>query len=232
MIQMRISPGAIPSMVCCLLNSDLAFVIVLSVFARAVRCWLWYWASSAVIASPQCLQLLFWKSCCHFPLSGIWLVSVLAVDTLPLNLLKKKYIFNGAIDGTNLEHVLHWLMHSYVSLSLHFNTLSSFKAQVCTFLCHYFKWLLNTAPMPSLSSNLSGSMSTGREGISRNRLTFLIKLCYPEPSVGTLPLAGHRCFNFSDVTYDTALPREFSPHLICWSMDQKTLVWLNGMRFY
>ena len=92
------------------------------------------------------------------------------------------------------------------------NTLSCFKAQVCTFLCHYAEWFLSTAPMPSLSSNLSWSMSTGSEGISRNRMTFLITLWYPEPAVGTLPLAGHRCLDFSDVTYDTTLPFNGSFH--------------------
>ena len=201
-----ILPSAIPSMVCCLLNSDLAFIIVFAVFARASRCWLWYRASSAVI-SPNAYNSCFVQSCCHFPLSGIWLDSALAVDTLPLNLLEKKHIFNGAIDVTNLEQ---WLMHSYVSLSLHFDT-------TLHILCHYSEWFLSTAPLPSsLSSSLSGSMSTGREGISRNRMTFLIKLCYPEPAVGTLPLAGHRCFNFSDVKYDTALPFNGSFHHI-WS---------------
>ena len=107
-----------------------------------------------------------------------------------------------------------WRIH--VSMSLHFNTLPSFKAHVCTFLSHYAEWFLSTAPMPSLSSNLPGSMSTGCEWISRNRITFLVKLCYPEPAVGTLPLAGHKCFNFCDVTYDTALPLIVSFHHI-WS---------------
>ena len=73
---------------------------------------------SAVI-SPSAYNSCFVQSCCHFPLSGIWLDSALAVDTLPINLLQKKHIFNGAIDVTNLEH---WLMHLYVSLSLHFDT--------------------------------------------------------------------------------------------------------------
>ena len=68
--------------------------------------------------------------------------------------------------------------------------------------------------MPSLRSNLSVSMSTGREGISRNRMTFVIKLRYPEPAVGTLPLAGHRCFIFSYMTYETALPINGSFHHI------------------
>ena len=83
-------------------------------------------------------------------------------------------------------------------------------------LCHYAEWFLTTAWIPSLSSNLSESMSTRREGISRNRITFLIKLCYPEPAVCTLPLTGHRCFNFSDLTYNTALPFNGRFHHI-WS---------------
>ena len=83
-------------------------------------------------------------------------------------------------------------------------------------LCHYVEWFLNAAPM---SSNLSGSMSTSGEGISRNRMTFLIKLCCPEAAVGTLPLAGHRCFNFSDVTCDTTLPFNGSFHHI-WSVGR------------
>ena len=176
-------------------------------FGRAVRRWLWYRASSAVIP-PNAYNSCFGSRVdISHSLVPDWIV--LTVDTLPLNLLEKKRIFKWAIDVTNLEHVLHWLTYSYVSLSLHFNTLSSF-------LCHNAEWLLSTASMPSLSSKLSGSMSTVREGISRNRMIFLIKLCYPEPAVGTLPLAGHRCFNFSVVTYDTAIPFNGSFHHI-WS---------------
>ena len=110
MILMIISSSAIPSMACCLLNSDLAFVIVISVFARAVRRWLWYRASSAVI-SPSAYNSCFGSrvAISHSVVSD-WIM--LAVDTLPFNLLEKKHVFNEAIDVTNLEHVLHWLTDS------------------------------------------------------------------------------------------------------------------------
>ena len=215
-----ISPSTVLSIACCLLNSDLAFVIVLSVFARVVWHWLWYRAFGAVI-SPVAYNFCFgfWKSCCHFPLSGIWLNNA-GSGHITLKLIRrKKHIFNGVIDVTNLEHVLHWLTPSYISLGLHFTTLSSFKAQLWIFLCHHAERFPSTAPMPSLSSNLSGSISTGREGIARDRMAFFIKLCYPEPTVGTLPLTGHRCFNFSDVTYDTALPFNVNIHYI-WSVGR------------
>ena len=186
-----ISPTFIPSMAC-LLYSDLAVVIVLSVFARAAKHWLWYCASSAVISPSAHNSCFRSRVAISHSLVSDWIV--LAVDTLPFNLLEKKHVFNGAIDVTNLCLAL-----------------------IDAFIClTELAWFLSTAPIPSLSSNLSGSMSTGHEGISRNRMTFLIKLCYPEPAVGTLPFAGHRCFNFSDVTYNTAFPFNGSFHHI-WS---------------
>ena len=94
----------------CLLNSDLAFVIVLSVFVNPVKRWLWCPASSAVIyPSAYNSHVGSRVVISHSRVSDL---IVLAVDTLPFNLLEKKHVFNGAIDVTNLEHVLHWLADS------------------------------------------------------------------------------------------------------------------------
>ena len=118
-------------MACCLLNSDLAFVISLSVFASAVRHWLWYWASSAGICPSgySANNPGFWsRVAISQSLVSDWIA--VAVDTLPFNLSQKKHVFNGAIDVANLDCVLHWLTHSYVSLCVRLRTLFSFMTQV------------------------------------------------------------------------------------------------------
>ena len=131
MIYMISSFITTPPMTWSLLNTDLAFVFV---FARAVRHWLWYRACRADI-SP-CAYFTnnhwFWSrvAISHYLLSdGI----VLDLGTLPPNLSQMKHVFNGAIDVANLDCVLHWMTHSYVSLCLHLLALSSFKVQVNKF---------------------------------------------------------------------------------------------------
>ena len=128
MIYMTSSPITIPPMACSSLNSDLAFAYV---FARAVRHWLWYRASRAVI-SPIAFfanNPWFWSrvAISHSLLSD-WIV--LDLDTLPSNLSQMKHVFSEAINVANLYCVLHWLWHSFVSLFLCLLALSSFKAQV------------------------------------------------------------------------------------------------------
>ena len=114
-----------------LFGSYLAFVFV---FARAVWHWLWYRASRAVIFPLAYFANNPWfRSRCaisHSMLSD-WIV--LDLDTLPSNLSQMKHAFNGAIDVANLDHVLHWLSHSYVSLCLCLLALSSFKVKVNKF---------------------------------------------------------------------------------------------------
>ena len=103
-------------------------------FARAVRHWLWYQTSGAVISPSAHFanNPWFWSrvAITHYLLSdGI----VLDLATLRPNLSPMKHVFNEAIDVTKLACVLHWLTHSYVSLRLHLLALSSFKAQVNKF---------------------------------------------------------------------------------------------------
>ena len=139
MICLISSPSAIPSIACCLLNSDLAFVISLSVFASAIRHWLWYWASSAVISTSAYAvnNPGFWsRVAISRSLVSDW--TVLAVDTLPSNLSQKKHVFNGAIDVANLDCVLHWLTHSYVSLCVRLRTLFSVMTQVFAMMLNGF----------------------------------------------------------------------------------------------
>ena len=122
------SPINIPPMACSMRNSDLGFVFV---FARAVRHCLWYQASRAVISSIAFFAHNTWFWSCvaisHSLLSD-WIV--LDLDTLPSNLSQMKHVFSGAIDVTNLDCVLHWLWHSYVSLCWRLLALSSVKVQV------------------------------------------------------------------------------------------------------
>ena len=66
----------------------------------------------------------------HFLVSG---GIVLDWATLPPHLSQMKHVFNGVIDVVNLDCVLHWLTHSYVSLCLRLLALSSFKAHVNKF---------------------------------------------------------------------------------------------------
>ena len=128
MIYMISSPIIIPPMACSMLNSDLGFVFV---FARAVRHCLWYRASRAVISLIAYFanNTWFWShvAISHSLLSD-WIV--LDLDTLPSNLSQMNHVFSGAIDVANLDRVLHWLWHSYVSLCLRLLALSSVKVQV------------------------------------------------------------------------------------------------------
>ena len=127
-IYMISSPIMIPPMACYMLNSDLGFVFV---FARAVRHYLWYRASRAVFSPIAYFanNTWFWSrvAISHSLLSD-WIV--LDLDTLPSNLSQMKHVFSGAIDMANLDRVLHWLWHSYVSLCLCLLALSSVKVQV------------------------------------------------------------------------------------------------------
>ena len=128
MIYMTSSPIIIPPMACSMLNSDLGFVFV---FARAVGHCLWYRASKAVISPIAYFanNPWFWS---HVAIShslfSDWVV--LDLDTLPSNLSQMNNVFSGAIDVANLDRVLHWLWHSYVSPCLRLLALSSVKVQV------------------------------------------------------------------------------------------------------
>ena len=126
MIYMISSPIIIPPMACSMLNLDLGFVFV---FARAVRHCLWYRASRAVLSPIAYFanNTWFWsRVAISHSLSSGWIV--LDLDTLPSNLSQMKHVFSGAIDVANLDRVLHWLWHSYVSLCLRLLALS--KVQV------------------------------------------------------------------------------------------------------
>ena len=107
---------------------SLGFVFV---FARAVRHCLWYRPSRAVISPIAYFanNTWFWSrvAISHSLLSD-WIV--LDLDTLPCNLSQMKHVFSGAIDVANLDRVLHWLWHSYVSLCLRLLALSSANVQV------------------------------------------------------------------------------------------------------
>ena len=184
--------SALLSMACCLLDPDLAFVISLSVLASIVRHSLWYWTSSAGISSSaySVNNPGFWSgvaiSC---SLVSDWIL--LAVDTLPSNLSQKKHVFNGAIDVANLDCVLHWLTHSYVSLCVRLRTVFSFIPQV-------FAMMFNGSLVQSQCLHrhlviLLVCVNVHRSGGDfKNPLDILVKLWYPEPEVYTLPLAGHR----------------------------------------
>ena len=128
MIYMIISPIIIPPMACSMLKSDLGVVFV---FAMAVRHCLWYRASRAVISVIAYFanNTWFWSrvAISHSLLSD-WIV--LDLDTLPSNLLQMNHVISRAIDVANLDRVLHWLWHSYVSLCLRLLALSSVKVQV------------------------------------------------------------------------------------------------------
>ena len=128
MIYMISSPIIIPPIACSMLNSDLGFVFV---FARAVRHCLWYRASRVVISPIAYFanNTWFWsRVAISHSLLYDWIV--LDLDTLPCNLSQMKHVFSGAIDVANLDRVLHWLWHSYVSLCLRLLALSSAKVQV------------------------------------------------------------------------------------------------------
>ena len=128
MIYMISYPIIIPPMACSMLNYNLGFVFV---FASAVRHCLWYWASRAVISLIAYVanNTWFWN---HVAISHSLLCDciVLDLDTLPCNLSQMKHVFSGAIDMANLDLVLHWLWHSYVSLCLRLLDLTSAKVQV------------------------------------------------------------------------------------------------------
>ena len=110
------------------LSIELRFVFV---FVRVVRHCLWYRAPRAVISpiAYSAKNTWFWSrvAISHSLLSD-WIV--LDLDTLPSNLSQMKHVFSGAIDVTNLDRVLHWLWHSYVTLCLCLPALSSVKVQV------------------------------------------------------------------------------------------------------
>ena len=128
MIYMISSPIIIPPMACSMLNLDFGFVFV---FARAVRHCLWYRASRAAISLIAYFvnNIWFWSrvAISHSLLSD-WIV--LDLDTLPSNLSQMNHVFSGAFDVANLDRVLHWLWHWYVSLCLLLLALSSVKVQI------------------------------------------------------------------------------------------------------
>ena len=101
-------------------HADLVCVVSVSLFVKAIRHWLWYWASSVVIyviyMSPSAnFDSNFW-SWSHVAISltlvSIWIVHT--VDILPSDMPQKKQVFVWAVAMTNFDRVLAGLSHSYV----------------------------------------------------------------------------------------------------------------------
>ena len=214
MIYMISTPITTPPMASSLLNADLAFVFV---FARAVRHWLWYRASRAVISPSDYFanNPWFWirVAISHYLLSdGI----VLDLATSPPNLSPMKHVFNGAIDVANLDCVLHWLVHSYVSLCLHLLALSSVKAQVNNFFAMMLNgFVIQPQCLPHHLTGL-GQVPQVVKRFKEIAWHFRWRCDIQSHSSWYLSMAKHKHFYFSNMTYDTTLPFHGNFHHI-WS---------------